>query len=644
MTGESEATIKSLSDTEKLHSVFEHSNEVLFFIDIDSHGEFRFESVNKAFLTSTGLQRSHIEGKLVSQCIPEPSLSMVLKNYRKAIDTKDTVTWEEATEYPTGTKEGLVSITPLFDENDECYHLIGTVQDITESRNHEKELLSQIEFTDSVINSLADTFYIFDPEDGHGIQWNRSLEEISGYDAEYFRSNPPGNSYPSDEHPLIEKSMKEALETGHSKVELHYIIKDGTVIPFEYSVVTIKSPEGKQWMCAIGRDIRERKEAEDARVHLERQLIQAQKMESIGILAGGIAHDFNNILGVIIGNVELILKDTENDTPSYDSLKKIQLSSNRAKELVKQILSFSRQTKVHLIPIHLQSQIRESVKMLRSIIPTTVKISTDIDECCGVVMADPTQINQIIMNLCSNASDAIGKRGGEITISLKCDQSKSGICAWASKSKCIELVVTDNGCGIEPAVLDKIFDPYFTTKELGHGTGMGLAIIHGIVNEYGGDIRVESSVGTGTSVHITFPTVDQTSINEQENDVDVPEGTEKILLVDDEELLAEVGKKMLERIGYDVTVMTDSMDALDLFKEDPSYFDLVLSDVTMPDLNGIDLSYQLLKIRPDIPIILCTGYSNMIDEESARALGIKDLLMKPITVPVISKLIRKALG
>lgn len=643
MTTHSDSNSHGLSCEERLNAVFENSNEVLFFVELLSNGDFRFDSVNRAFLQSTGLQRSDIEGRLVKECIPEPSSSIVLKNYEKAIQTKDTVKWDEITEYPTGLREGKVSITPLFNDKSECHFLMGTVLDITDIRKNERKLLSQIEFTDNVINSLADTFYLFNLEDGAGITWNKSLEEISGYSSEYFQSNPPGNSYPPEEHHLIEKSLNEALEKGRSTVELNYIIKDGSRIPFEYSVVPIKSPEGKQWICAIGRDIRERKEAEEARVNLERQLVQSQKMESIGILAGGIAHDFNNILGVILGNIDIVMKDIEETSSIHESLQKIKLSGNRAKELVKQILSFSRQTKVQFIPIHLQSHIRDSVNMLRSIIPTTIKISTEIDECCGVVMADPTQINQILMNLCTNAVDAIGKSAGEIKISLQCVQSKTGFCGGNSKPKCIELTVTDNGCGIAEDLLDKVFDPYFTTKELGHGTGMGMAIIHGIVTEYGGEISLESSVGMGTAVHIFFPTVEQSEIELSDHSDEIVHGSERILLVDDEELLAEVGKKMLERIGYKVTVITDSLEALDLFKSKPDSFDLVLSDVTMPDLDGISLSQQILKIRPEIPIILCTGYSNLIDDKSAKALGIKELLMKPITAPVLAKKLRMIL-
>nr|MBF0222331.1 transporter substrate-binding domain-containing protein [Desulfobulbaceae bacterium] len=390
----------------------------------------------------------------------------------------------------------------------------------------------------------------------------------------------------------------------------------------------------------------ERMSVEREKQEMEGRLHQAQKMEAIGTLAGGIAHDFNNILGVILGYTDLAKEDAPPGSKIKEDLDKISKAANRAAQLVKQILAFSRQSQVERIPIKIQPLIKEALKMVRSSIPTTISIVQDIAHQSGSILADPTQIHQIIMNLSTNAYHAMESSGGVLSVSMKttvvADDDKKMLLHVAA-GEYVELIVSDTGSGIAPDVIDKIFNPYFTTKEIGRGTGMGLSITHGIMKDCGGAITVESTLGQGSTFHIYFPVVARDALPQIKEAEDIPVGKERILFVDDEELLAEMGKNMLERLGYYVTVRRSSIEALAIFQKSPNEFDVVITDQTMPDMTGSDLARRMLQIRPDMPIILCTGYSNLIDEDSAKALGIKEFALKPLTKATIARLVRNVL-
>nr|MBF0222134.1 response regulator [Desulfobulbaceae bacterium] len=385
---------------------------------------------------------------------------------------------------------------------------------------------------------------------------------------------------------------------------------------------------------------------EEEKNNLETRLQQAQKMEAIGTLAGGIAHDFNNILTVILGYTEMAREDAPADSKYAKDLSNVLAAGNRAKDLVKQILAFSRQGQVDRMPLKIQPLIKEGLKMLRSSIPTTISITENIDPTSGSVFADPTQIHQILVNLCTNAYHAMETTGGELAVTLRTafiNADDQTMLLHLTPGEYVELTVTDTGSGIGPDIIERIFDPYFTTKEVGKGTGMGLAIIHGILKEYGGAITVDSQLGKGSTFHIYIPVIEKEALPEMEESKDIPMGNERILFIDDEELLAEMGKDMLERLGYHVTVRFSSAEALATFQNTPNEFDIVITDQTMPEMTGSDLARRMIQIRPDIPIILCTGYSNLIDEDSAKVLGVKEFALKPLTKGIISRLIRKIL-
>jgi signal transduction histidine kinase/CheY-like chemotaxis protein len=389
----------------------------------------------------------------------------------------------------------------------------------------------------------------------------------------------------------------------------------------------------------------ERREAE--KQQLETQLRQTQKMEAIGTLAGGIAHDFNNILGVISGYSELASMDAQEGSRSQKCLKEIFTAGQRAKALVQQILTFSRQGANEPKPLQIGFAVKEVMKMLRATLPATIEVKYAIPEKLPAVVADPTQIHQVVMNLCTNASHAMRETGGLLEVTLEevmVDDAMAALVPDLSPGRYQLLKVRDTGHGISPEVTERIFDPFFSTKEPGEGTGLGLSVVHGIVTKHGGSIDIVSKIGEGTTFEVYFPSLGEAEERQVDDAGPLPTGSERILLVDDEAAMVEMGRKMLESLGYRVAFQTNSVEALSEFKAQPDAFDLVMTDMTMPRMTGADLSREILKIRPGIPIILCTGYSERIQEDSAKAMGIREFVLKPVVLRDIAHVIRRALA
>jgi signal transduction histidine kinase/ActR/RegA family two-component response regulator len=379
----------------------------------------------------------------------------------------------------------------------------------------------------------------------------------------------------------------------------------------------------------------------------ERQLQQVMKLQAIGTLAGGIAHDFNNILFPIVGYTELTMDDIPEDSQARKNLEEILKATNRAKELVKQILTFSRQSCHERRPLKVQFLIKEALKLMRATIPSTIEIESIVDENCGPINADPTQIHQVIMNLCTNAYHAMQETGGKLEVEVKqveISYEKSMERVGMKVGPHLQLTVKDSGCGMDQGVLERIFEPYYTTKEQGKGTGLGLSVIHGIIKNYGGDISVSSQPGKGATFTVFLPIIDEVDIETEE--VKTPsaiQGQERILLIDDEEQIIDIEQQILERLGYKVTAKTDSEAALEEFASQPDHYDLVITDMTMPKMAGDQLARKLMDIKPDIPVILCTGFNETITEEKALAMGIDKFVMKPIVKDELASTIRAVL-
>jgi PAS domain S-box-containing protein len=443
------------------------------------------------------------------------------------------------------------------------------------------------------------------------------------------------------------------------------VIKDAVLQASNFSTEwRVKLNDGaERWLMSRGRplkdmhgcvvrylgtviDITDRKRSEEANKDLQTQLMHAQKMEAIGTLAGGIAHDFNNILGAVIGYSEIVRDNALTKSVSVTDVDQILKAGQRAKELVQQILAFSRQAQTNQILIKPKAIIKEAIKLLRASLPTTTFIKQDIDSDVGAIIADPIQIHQIVMNLCTNAFHAMEMAGGTLSISLtkKILGNEDVIHEPRMQpGQFVQLSIKDTGAGIGPDIREKIFGPYFTTKKVGKGTGLGLAMVHGIVQSLGGSIVCESRVGEGTTFDILLPTVATYTLPGDEAAALIFSGKEHILFIDDEEILNEMGKIMLERLDYRVTARSSSIEALTTFQNQPAAFDLVITDMTMPGMTGIDLARRILQIRPEMPVILCTGYSSLISEEKVRSMGIKGFAMKPMTKKEMSTLIRKIL-
>ncbi|MHB1183717.1 MAG: cache domain-containing protein [Desulfobulbia bacterium] len=437
------------------------------------------------------------------------------------------------------------------------------------------------------------------------------------------------------------QALRECVKQGYIRhLQVDYVDGRGGITPVEINATVVQG-EGQPEILCICHDISIRK-------GLEERLRQAQKMEAIGTLAGGIAHDFNNILAAILGYAEMAKRSLPEAAGSArDDIQEVLRAGLRARDLVKQILTFSRKGGEERAPLSPKPIIKEALKFLRASIPANIEIREDIDPDCGFILADPTNIHQIVVNLCTNAFHAMEAAGGALTVVLKNVELGESDLAGQDEllpGQYVLLSVRDTGPGIAPEILARIFDPYFTTKMVGKGSGMGLAVVHGIVKSYGGMVQVESDLGTGTVFRVYLPKVGQGMVvPESPQEWALPSGQERILYVDDETSIAELGKAMLSGLGYRVTARTKPLEALEEFRSRPDDFDLLITDQTMPKMSGVQLAQEIRKVRPTLPVILCTGYSATIGEDSAVAQGISHFLMKPLTMRVLTETVRKAL-
>jgi PAS domain S-box-containing protein len=449
----------------------------------------------------------------------------------------------------------------------------------------------------------------------------------------------------AEELALGRQEQRDLTRSRTMEVELR--CKDGSTVWTEVTMSLLYDPDNQPvGVLGITRDISERKRGEKEKAELEEKLRQSQKMEAIGALAGGIAHDFNNVLGIIVGNTELAMNDVPGWNPAYHNLQEVMKACMRARDVVRQILSFSRQAEQRAIPVRIGPIIDEALKFLRSSVPTTIEIRPDVSCSKDTIRADATQINQVLINLCTNAAHSMRDKGGILQVSLRnteLDQATVNRYPELSAGEYLTLSVSDTGHGMEPGIMQRIFEPYYTTKDVGEGTGMGLAVVHGIVKGHDGAIRVHSEPGKGTTFDLLFPLVEIEAVPESVPSRPLPMGNERVLFVDDEKALADLGERMLQQLGYEVTVRTSSIEALETFRAEPDRFDLLVTDMTMPKMTGEELSKEVLRVRPGFPIILCTGFSEKITEEEAVEIGIQALMIKPLAMRELAEILRQVL-
>jgi PAS domain S-box-containing protein len=536
---------------------------------------------------------------------------------------------------------------PLYDSKGNIVGAIESIRDISE-RKQAEELLKRSEANyRSVIENIQDIFYRSDPQ-GHLIMASPSFLTLLEYES---FDDCLGKPMASFNHDPVKRAefLRQLLDKGSvQNYELVLKRRDGTPVIVETNSHSYFDGAGNvAGIEGTFRDITERKQAEEDRKKLESRLIQAQKMEAIGTLAGGIAHDFNNILSAIMGYTELY-QDAVRDQPKvYEHTKQVLSAANRAKDLVKQILAFSRKSEHEKKPIILSPIVKEVVKFLRASLPTTIEIKQRINENLDAIMADPTQMHQVLMNLCTNAGHAMKETGGILEIGLKeaVIHADNLLRHPALKSgRYLELCIRDTGHGISQENQEKIFEPYFTTKEKGEGTGLGLAVVHGIVKDHGGEISVYSEVGKGTIFRAYLPLIEKKAEGKKDVEEAVPWGKgETILYIDDEHMIVDASRQVMEQLGYKVVTETDPVKAIELFKAGRDTFDLVITDKTMPHLTGFDLAREIRRIRADIPLLICSGFQEKEDMEKLKILGISRLISKPIRKFTLAKAIRDVL-
>ncbi|MCK5680053.1 PAS domain S-box protein [bacterium] len=518
--------------------------------------------------------------------------------------------------------------------------MVGTIQDVTSQR----QTLQKLELLQSAIDQTSETIVITDRE-AKIIYANPAFTEITGYSLEEAVGNNPSILQSGQTKPEVFKKMWRTLVAKKNwRGHFYNKRKDGTLYEEEVSISPLVNHEQEiSHYIAVKRDVSDENQ-------LRRQLQQAQKMEAIGTLAGGIAHDFNNILTILVGNLELAMMfELEENHPALKGLEKALAAGQRAKELVSQILTFSRRQPDELHPLKATPIIKEATKLINASLPATIELQTTINAPKDMISAAPGPLHQILVNLSSNATQAMRDHGGKLEIQLTnrtLDATEARQYRNFEAGDFLELKVIDSGPGIAPEIANKIFEPYFTTKPVGQGSGLGLATVHGLVKKLGGAISLESEPGSGCSFTLLLPTIDyHASITNSLTDfLELPTGSEELLLVDDEKDILELNQRALEKLGYRVSICNNGNSALQMIKRNPEQFDLVLTDMTMPGISGTQLAIESLKLNPNLPIILGTGYNDTINRKDALTVGIKEFYNKPLSTNRLVKLVRKVLN
>ncbi len=531
----------------------------------------------------------------------------------------------------------------------------GLLSDALERNDTEEALRHSEARFQGIIQVASDAIISVDHKQNILI-FNHGAEEMYGYAAADIIGQPferllPVTSINAHRSYVAQflRSPANARRLGGSG-ELLARRKNGECFPVEATVSKLETAGRAPVLTFIQRDMSQRRKAEFERAKLESQLRQSQKMEAMGGLAGGIAHDFNNLLGAMIGNTELAMKRAGDDDKLRMNHQRIMEAGYRASRLVQQILTFSRVTSADLHPVDVTAVVKEAIALVESSLPAMITIRTRIAPEVGHILSGETQIHQMIMNLCTNAHHAIGERAGEIRITLRridIDEIFVTGRAGMTPGPYVLLSVSDTGCGMNEATKKHIFEPFFTTKPVGKGTGMGLAVIHGIVLTHGGQIVVESEQGHGTKIEIYLPVFVPDNVADEGSapgsELPPQTGSERVLLVDDETALIQTTQEILEELGYRVTAISDSLEALRRFRENPHQFDIVITDQAMPNMTGMEMAEQMMELRPELPIIIATGYSETVTPETAKQMGLRGYVSKPYMAQDLAGALRTAL-
>jgi PAS domain S-box-containing protein len=657
---ERKAVEQALQESEgRFRRISELISDYAYVFHIDAEGTWTREWVTDAFTRITGYTPEEVDerGGWFSLIHPEDqtlfvqhqqsllSNTKVITEYRIVTRHQD-VFWLRDYGYPVWS-EPLGRVVQVF----------GAAQDISERKRAELQtqlLWRRLEF---LLTASPTVLYTASLEQGVQLTFvSENVQKILGYTPYEILRDPSfwkEQVHPDDTKGVMQK-MNQVAATGHLTYEYRVRHRDGTFLWLRDELTVAQYDDG-QPVEVIGSwsNITARKQAEEERRHLEAQLHQAQRLEALGTLAGGIAHDFNNILGTMLGYTDLLLETIPRDVQEHMFLERVHRAGKRAKDLVQQILAFSRTHEYQpLEPTTLAPIIEEALQFIRATIPMNITLDYHAQPDCPQVLANATQIHQVIVNLCLNAAHAMKSQGGLLEVTLEearysVDQRQI---LGLTKGEYVKITIKDDGCGMPPEVRERIFEPFFTTKSIGEGTGLGLSVVHGIVKSHHGVIAVDSEPEHGTRFRIFFPIIAPDTVPSQRASSQKAEnffedrGRDSILVVDDEPALVKLYEIALTKRGYRVSSLTSSIEALELFRRQPSTFDLMLVDQDMPDLTGIQLSDQVLRERPDMPIILITGYSADVSEEYLTTIGIRHWFMKPVNANDLIQAIRKILA
>ena len=630
MRDEDKTREQLIEELSLLNSVIEEMPDIFFIKDLEG----RYLFMNQAGLDFGGWSSKQVIGHDDYAIFPKEMVAQLREADEKTISDGITKAFDELVETPTGPVTVMTTKGVCRNKNNEIIGLFGIAKDITEQKKSAEKLKASKEQYERLLNSAPDMVFSSRMDDFKIISVNDRGCEGYGYSREELLNM---TIFDLEVDPPTRRQIREiyaSMNIGDTNEIYKGVNKRKNGSHFYAHVRFTRIDEEHQ--VAHVRDISER-------IDLEAQLRQSQKMESLGTLAGGIAHDFNNILGIILGNTEMCMRKLPEDGKARKHLESIYKSGKRAVNLVRQIMTFSRMDTTSFKPLNLSLVVHEALKMARATIPTNIQIHQNLSEDCPAICADETQMHQIILNLCANAHHAMEETGGTLEITLEEVRDYPSSMDMGD-GPCLKLTVKDSGQGIELDDLEQIFDPFFTTKDIGKGTGLGLAVVHGIVEKHRGKITVESQRSQGTVFSIFFPTIEAECQDTRAQDSALKKGNGHILIVEDEPELAILYREFLEGLDYVITVCGDGLDALAKFKENPNHFDLVLTDHAMPNMTGKQLIPKLLDIRSEMPIILSTGYSDLMSEEEAQALGVRKYLMKPFELTLLQDTIEECLS
>jgi len=601
----------------------------------------RLSYVNEAYVRYYGKSRVDLINRNFIPDIPPEDLEDILPQIRTLTPERPVTEFEHRIRMEDGSiRWQRWTHRAIFAPDGELAEYQAVGRDVSKRKDAEQGLEEQRRFLRQIIDSLPNPIFVKDRE-GRYVLVNKAMAALYGATPEQMigRRGADFNANLT-ELERFQKEDAEVLASGRILRIPQKTITSATGEKRWYTKTKIPLPDRAQ-VLGVAVDVTDLLEAEMERLRLEKRMRVTQKMQALGTLAGGIAHDFNNMIYAILGFTDLSLRRT-GDEKLREYLEQIKSAGLRASELVRQILTFSRQTEGGRNKVRVSLLCKEVGKLLTPTLPPNIEVELKIETERDVVLGDPIQIHQVLMNLCTNAVHAMKERGGYLEIVLR-DGPPCGPDDGRGNADWLELVVRDTGVGMDQYTIERIFDPFFTTKKIGEGTGMGLSVVHGIIESHGGTVRVESQPGHGAAFFVCLPRLAEDAPCAMQDESQVPAGRESILFVDDENLLAQMAGEMLSQLGYAVTSITSANEALELFKAAPDTFDLVITDQAMPNMTGAELSAAILALRPAMPIILITGFSETFTEEDARAMGIKAFLLKPVSETQLARAIREVL-